>query len=218
MKRVPFDSLTLASVVDSLQDLYGGRIRHIGQPGTQGIVLTVYAASRHGEVRWLLDCSTDWARSHLISRRMANPPHPPAFCMTLRKYIEGGTILSVEQRGFDRILDVRIRGFEGQTYLLSTELMGRHSNIILISPDEQVLHAAKLISSRVNRVREVLPGRAYLPPPAAHRPDPRRVTRQEFEAWLQAESPPDFTAWLRTRFEGIGPFLAQEIAARSFAD
>ena len=92
MSRIPFDSLTLASVVHALQELRGGRVQRIGQPDDHEIVLTVYKAGR-GEVHWLMSCATQWARTHLIARRPANPQQPPAFCMALRKYLEGGTIL-----------------------------------------------------------------------------------------------------------------------------
>lgn len=213
-RRITFDSLTLASTVDSLQELLNGRIQRISQPSEYDLILTVYAA-RYGEARWLINCSTQWARTHLITQRLPNPPQPPAFCMTLRKYIEGGTILSIAQRRFDRILDVTIRGHEGQVYLLTAELMGRHSNIILVSPDGFILQAAKLISSKVNRVREVLPGRDYLPPPDQGQPDPRGITADHFQTWLHSAAPDDFTGWLRNSFEGISGTLAGEIDFRS---
>ncbi|MBV9471194.1 MAG: NFACT family protein [Abitibacteriaceae bacterium] len=213
-RRINFDSLTLASTVDSLQVLLNGSIQRISQPSEYDLVLTVYAA-RYGEARWLINCSTQWARTHLVTQRLPNPPQPPAFCMTLRKYIEGGTILSIAQRRFDRILDVTIRGHEGQVYLLTAELMGRHSNIILVSPDGFILQAAKLISSKVNRVREVLPGRDYLPPPDQGQPDPRGITADHFQTWLASAAPDDFPGWLRDSFEGISGILAGEIDSRS---
>ena len=95
----------------------------------------------------------------------ANPQSPPAFCAALRKFVEGGQILSIEQRGFDRILDIAIRGYEGADYQFTGEFMGRHSNLILLGPDEagarKILHAAKLIPAKLSRVREVLPNKIY---------------------------------------------------------
>ncbi|MDQ3815253.1 MAG: NFACT family protein, partial [Armatimonadota bacterium] len=101
---------------------------------------------------------------------------------------------------------------------LSGEFMGRHSNIILVSPEQTVLHAAKLITRRESRVREVLPGRAYIPPPAPERPDPRTVTPEQFIQAIEAAQPDDFAAWLGGQFEGISKFLAQEISARAADD
>ena len=78
--------------------------------------------------------------------------------MTLRKYLQGGKIVAIAQRDGDRILDLRIQN-DGEEFLLSTELMGKHANIILVSPDNTVLQAAKLITSRQSRVRCLLPDR-----------------------------------------------------------
>lgn len=214
MPNIPYDSLTLAAVVHALQLLQGGRIQHIAQPSEHDILLTVYVRGA-GEVYWLISCSPQWARTYLLSHRLPNPPQPPPFCMALRKYLQGGIIRTISQRRFDRVLDVEVKGHEGHTYLLSAELMGRHSNIILIAPDERILHAAKLVSSRISRVREVLPGKPYTPPPAEERPDPRAVSEERFLTWLQQENPQDLTEWLRTRFEGISGFLAGEIMARA---
>lgn len=213
-KAIPYDSLTLAAVVDGLQPLVGGRLQHIAQPGEHDILLTVYARGM-GEVHWLISCSPQWARTYLLSHRLPSPPQPPPFCMALRKYLQGGIVLTIAQRRFDRVLDVEVRGHEGHTYLLTAELMGRHSNIILVAPDERILHAAKMVSSRISRVREVLPNKPYTPPPAEDRPDPRAVPEEQFLWWWNEDQPQNPAEWLRTRFEGIGGFLAQEIVKRA---
>ena len=212
--RITFDSLTLASVIDGLQAFCPARLQHIAQPEEHELILTVYAAN-YGEARWLINCSPQWARTHLVTRRRPNPPQPFAFCMTLRKYLEGGTIVAVRQRVFDRVMDVTIRGLEGQEYLLTVELMGRHSNIILVAPDGNILQAAKLITSKVNRVREILPGRFYIPAPAPQKIDPRSSTQGQFLFALSSAAPEDFAPWLRGAFEGISGVLAEEIDFRS---
>lgn len=214
MSNIPYDSLTLAAVVHALQPLQGGRIQHIVQPAEHDVLLTVYVRGV-GEVYWLISCSPQWARTYLLSHRLPNPPQPPPFCMALRKYLQGGTILTIAQRRFDRVLDVEVKGHEGHTYLLSAELMGRHSNIILVAPDERILHAAKIVSSRISRVREVMPGKPYTPPPAEERPDPRTVSEEQFATWFRQDNPEELAEWLRIRFEGISGFLAGEIIARA---
>jgi predicted ribosome quality control (RQC) complex YloA/Tae2 family protein len=214
MSRIPYDSLTLAAVVDALQPLRGGRLQHITQPNEHDLLLAVYVPGK-GEAYWLISCSPQWARTYLMSHRLKSPPKPPPFCMALRKYLQNGVIVTIAQRRFDRILDVEVRGLEGHTYLLSAELMGKHSNIVLVSPDDRVLYAAKLVSSRISRVREVLPGKAYIPPPAEDLPDPRTVDKARFLQWLQEDQPTDLLTWLRSRFEGIGNFLANEIVERA---
>jgi predicted ribosome quality control (RQC) complex YloA/Tae2 family protein len=169
MARPGFDALTLRAVAHELQIYVGGRLQGVRQPEEFQIVFEVYRTGV-GEARWLFDCSPQWARTHLTKTRVPNAPSPPAFCAALRKFVESGTILSIAQRGSDRILDIEIRGYEGHQYLFTAEFMGRHSNLILLGPEEDgqrvILHAAKLIPARLSRVREVLPGRVYIPPPA----------------------------------------------------
>ena len=162
--RALFDSLSLACVVDELQVLIGGQVQRISQPQPLQIVLSVFK-SVVVEKHLLLDASPQWYRAHLTSTRAPNPPSPPAFCAALRKYLSGGRVTSITQRDSDRILDIRIQNND-EEYLLTAELMGKHANIILVSPENKILHAAKLITSKQSRVREVLPGREYLPPPA----------------------------------------------------
>jgi predicted ribosome quality control (RQC) complex YloA/Tae2 family protein len=213
MPHPTFDSLTVAAVVAELQSLCGGHIQRIAQPGAQSVVLSVYAAGR-GQTHWLFDGSGRWFRAHAVARRPPSTPAaaPPAFCMALRKYLDGGRILAIRQRGFDRLIEVEVRGYEGAIYRLAAELMGRNSNLLLIGPGERVLHAARFVPA--DKPRPVLPGLPYAPPPASGRADPRTVERGEFLHWRAGEPAAEFTAWLASRFEGMSRFLAAEIAAR----
>ncbi len=201
MARPGFDSLTLAAFTHQAQSLVGGRIQGIRQPSEHVVVFEAYRAG-FGGVRWLFDCSAQWARTHFTTERAPNPQSPPAFCAALRKFVEGGQILSIEQRGFDRILDIAIRGHEGADYIFTGEFMGRHSNLILLGPDEggarKILHAAKLIPAKLSRVREILPNKIYVAPPAPDKLNPLLSHDAPLNAYL-----------------GISPFLAQEIAART---
>ena len=200
MARPSFDALTLRALAQELQKFAGARLQGVRQPDEFQIVFEIYRSGA-GEARWLFDCCPQWSRTHLTSLRVPNAPSPPAFCAALRKFVEGGTILSIEQRGFDRILDVLIRGYEGHEYLFSAEFMGRHSNLILLGPQEnnerKILHAAKLITAKVSRLREVLPGKKYKPPPV-----------------LQGLNPLENRANVPlSAYYGISPFLRQEIAS-----
>jgi predicted ribosome quality control (RQC) complex YloA/Tae2 family protein len=159
-----YDSAALACIIDELQPLVGGVIQRIRQPEPLQVVFSIYQ-SGVGEKHLFIDVSPRFYRAHLTSTRVVNPSSPSPFCMTLRKYLSDGIIISIAQRDGDRILDMRVQN-QGEEYLLSAELMGKHANLILISPEGKVLHAAKLISSKQSRVRRILPGREYSPPPA----------------------------------------------------
>src|SRR5205807_394392 len=79
--------------------------------------------------------------------------------------IEGAHVAEVRQRGFDRILDIEFQATGGDTYTLVAELMGKHSNLILMNEERTILDAAKRITRKISRLREVLPGKTYVPPP-----------------------------------------------------
>lgn len=68
------------------------------------------------------------------------------FCMLLRKNIQGATILEVNQVSLDRIVEIRI-GTTNElgdpvTKKIVIEIMGRHSNIILINEPEGIIALA----------------------------------------------------------------------------
>jgi predicted ribosome quality control (RQC) complex YloA/Tae2 family protein len=163
--KLVFDVPTLAAIVAELQPLVGCKVQRISQPHELQIVLSIFVSGA-GEQHLLIDASPRFFRAHLTTNKGFNLPTPSPFLSTLRKYLLGARVLSVAQRAGDRILDLRL-GRDGDEYLLTAELMGRHSNLILVAPDGIILQAIKLISSKQNRVREILPGRRYLSPPAA---------------------------------------------------
>ncbi|MDQ3696381.1 MAG: NFACT family protein [Chloroflexota bacterium] len=103
------------------------------------------------------------------------------------------------------------------TYVhLMVELMGRHSNLILVDDAGKIMESAKRVTSSMSRVRPIQPRLPYTPPPAIDKPDPRRVTTAGIEQFLGAEPPGNglarsLVSWLR----GISPQMAKEIAFRA---
>ena len=220
--KIPFDSLTLRGVVGELRPLLvGGQIQEIRQPTPAEITLTVRNLNRSHTL--LLSVDPQFARAHLTTRRRANPPTPPNFCMILRKYLEDSWIRDVRQIGFDRILEIetgsRNPEEEAATYSLVVELMGKHSNLILINEEGAILDAAKRISKRINRVREILPGLAYQPPPTQS--DKVSPFVRDAVPFLVKEigsnlhiTPQEFADMLLSLYVGLSPFLAREMAHR----
>ena len=98
------------------------------------------------------------------------------FCMLLRKLIGGAKVLCVRQVGGDRILEIAFACEDefGQPSerILSCEVMGRHSNIILRSAEGKILDSIHHVGADISRVREVKPGLPYTPPPAQEKLDP----------------------------------------------
>ncbi len=108
---------------------------------------------------------------------------PPMFCMLLRKHLVGATIVNISQCGFDRILkiDVQTRDELGDicTRSLITEIMGRHSNIILVDESDKITDSAKHIDFTVSAVRQILPGLKYENPPQQDKTDADKLSLEK---------------------------------------
>ncbi len=225
--KAPFDSLTLRAVVAELRArLIGGQVQDIRQPSATELRLGIRSQGRNQILA--LSCDARFARVHLTSHKPPNAAVPPSFCMAIRKHCEGAVVRDIRQRGFDRIIEIEIgtRSSEADTSttVLVAELMGKHSNLILVSATGAVLEAAKRISHRINRFREVLPGLPYLPPPPEQgdKLDPFAAGTVEAVASVLSVSPPvdakECAVWLVERVAGMSPFLAQNVAMQLFQE
>ena len=182
---MPFDGFTINAICHELdQQLKDARIDKIYQPEKDEIVMSVRTPAE-GTVRLLLSANARWARIHLSSEKRPNPTSPPSFCMLLRKYLEGGKIKEVRQVGFERIVHITIEALDEfrdwKPRQLVIELMGKHSNIILVNPESQaIIDAIKRYGSEVSSYREVFPGREYLIPPDQGKANPLTLDLEQF--------------------------------------
>jgi len=102
---------------------------------------------------------------------------------------------------------------------LAIEIMGRHSNLILVDADGLVMESVKRVTPSMSRVRPVLPRRPYTLPPPLERPDPRRLTSAGAEALLASAKPNDVLAQVLVRgLRGVSPPIGREIAFRVAGD
>lgn len=215
MAEIPFDSLTARAVLAEVNArLLGGHVQRVVQPAPLELVLGIYA--RGAQSPLLLSCEAESARAHLLAEVPRGPAQPPAFCMLLRKHLEGARLVEAVPHGFDRVFSL-VFSADGALLRLVVELSGRHSNLVLVSQEGIVVDALKRISHRLNRVRETLPGRPYQPPPVDERKaDPLNLTLEEVLSQF-GRLPEDREAAgreLLSCLRGLSPFLARELAER----
>jgi len=152
--------------------LVGGRVDKITQQNKANLTITIRQPGRTFLLR--LSTAPQNPSVHLLKKPPENLPEPPTFCMVLRKNLEGGRIAAIRQHELDRIIfiDVDSIGAGGriQTLTLAAELIGKYSNLILIS-DGQIVDALKKIGTNSSRVRTVLPNQSYQMPPAQDKLD-----------------------------------------------
>lgn len=213
-----FDSSALTAVAMEIRSaLLGGRVDRVLQPEPETLVLLLYGRGRNH--RLLLSAHARNARVQLTRQEKPNPPHPPNFCMLLRKHLAGARLALVEQVGRDRILHL---GFDASDELgnpvrltLVAEVMGKHSNVILLGPEGRIIDAIRRVSEAVNRYRELLPGLAYVPPPAPDKLDPAALDPAALAARLTAAAGQPVWQALLAAVDGLGPLAARDICARA---
>lgn len=209
-----FDGLFTYSMTADLQQLVTGRITKIHQPNAQEVVLQIRAnGSNH---KLLFSIHSSYARVHLTEQTIENPAEPPMFCMLLRKHIEGGYISSIKQHDFDRIiiLEIESKNEIGDPIVrqLHAEVMGRHSNLLLIDKEQsKIVDSLKHLSPSVNSFRTVLPGQPYIAPPAQDKWHPLTVSEEQIQIFFSEEKTAKEVV---AHFSGFSPLHAEELVFR----
>lgn len=212
------DGIALRAITHELQPLVGGRIHKIHQPSDHDIVLQI--RSKGANFKLLLSANPTYPRLHITEASFHNPLNPPMFCMLLRKHCEQGTILDIEQVGMERIIHIHIRQRDElgdiTTKRLTVELMGRHSNIILVEPESgNIMDSIQHINAEKSRYRIVLPGSKYLPPPEQNKANLLELSKQDLINKLQEISGTPEPNQIISLFTGISPLNAKEIIYRA---
>lgn len=211
---MPFDGIVTRAVIQELNEkILPGKIAKIHQPTDTELVFTIRSQGQNHSL--LLSIHPVYTRMHLTEDSYKNPKEPPMFCMLLRKYLSGAVIDSIEQYGMERIVtfSVQSRNEIGDitTKKLIIELMGKHSNVMLIDGEkEHILDSLKHVSPAQNRYRTILPGHEYKLPPSQNKLNPIEIDSDAIIRKL------DFnTGKLEQQIVGMlvgfSPFLAKEI-------
>jgi len=211
-----FDAITMKALTKELCDkIIDGRIDKIHQPERDEIVLHI--RTREENFRLVLSASSAHPRIHFTEHTKKNPITAPMFCMLLRKHLGSGKITSVEQTGFERILKIAIESYNElgdlTTKYLITEIMGRHSNIILTNEDGKILDSIKHIDFTISSVRQVLPGLLYQLPPEQSKVI---LTEVGNDTILDFSLPKRADKVIMDAVSGISPICAREVVYRTF--
>ena len=214
------DGITIAALTRQFKDdLTGAFVERIIQPETELIQILLKTAS--GKKRLNLSANASLPYLYESETALSAPAKAPAFCMLLRKYIGKGRLLTVSQPSLERIVHFEFSHMtelkDQDSVTLIAEMMGKHSNLILVSADGVILGAARPVSGNVSSLREVLPGRDYFVPESLLKKDPLSVDSAAFKAGITASSGSLFQALIST-YAGISPASAYDICFRSRLD
>ena len=239
-----FDGITTACLALELADkLTGGRIYKIAQTERDELILTIKPTAERGggQVRLALSASATLPLAYLTGKTKPAPLQAPAFCMLLRKHLQNGRIISVTQPGLERILRFEVEHMNEMgdlcRHTLVIELMGKHSNIILLKPKEgqntaadtdmhsalvtdaassceEVVDSIKHIPSMISSVREVLPGRPYFVPETRGKRSPLEEPKEAFTSAMRSQQAAPAKLLVGT-YTGLSTEIAEEICFRA---
>lgn len=211
-----FDGFFLHHLTKELQDeLLYGRIQKVNQPFEHELVLTI--RNNRKNYKMLLSAHPVFGRLQITKTDFQNPQTPNTFTMIMRKYLQGAVIENITQIENDRILEIAFSNKneigDNIKVTLVVEIMGKHSNIILIDKAEsKIIESIKHIGFSQNSYRTILPGSTYIAPPKTDAKNPFTVSDEKLFEILQTE---DLAPrHLQKLFQGLGRDTAENLAAQ----
>lgn len=160
-----FDGFVTKAIVNELSSvLLDAKVNKVFEPNSNEIIINFYKNSNKYNLSINIDCSN--CRINLTSHSKKNPNNPPSFCMLLRKYLEGNKLTNIYSFGLDRIIVIEFEGYDSSikdtsSKTLVVELMGKHSNIILLNNNNNVIIDSIRHITTPNSYRYIFPGAIY---------------------------------------------------------
>ena len=163
-----FDGIVLKQITSELNScLIGGKINKIYEPNNNEIILGIYSNGKNYAL--LCNISSNSYRIHLTTNSKPNPINAPNFCMLLRKHLVGSRIKSIfTPSSLERIVKIELEAYNElndlSTKTLVIELMGKHSNIILLNENNKIIDSLRHLDISSGSLRDIMPARDYILP------------------------------------------------------
>ncbi len=190
------------------------RVDKIHQPSKDEIVINLRGKGMSAKL--LLTANANNPRAHFTNIALENPKAPPMFCMLLRKHLSTARLVNIRQEGLDRIIyfDFETVNELGDFVIITIilEIMGRHSNIIVVNQNGKIIDSIKRITEDMSSVRSILPGITYTLPPMQDKVNFFDFDKEEVKKIFIDGKNQDFAKSIVSVFQGVSPLLAREIA------
>lgn len=211
-----FDGFFTHAIVHELNDLLStGRVARIHQPYPAELILVI-RAHRHN-YNLLISANPTYPRIQITEVPFKNPPTPTKFTMTMRKFLEGAIVKSIEQVGNDRIIKLNLTTRDelgdDQELTLISEIMARHSNISLVSvKTSKIIDTIKHVGSDQNRYRTLLPGATFIMAPQQDKLNPFIANQAYAQLSHRITDRSELGHQLQQSYQGMGKQTAAHLA------
>lgn len=158
-----FDGIVTKAISTELVDLCGARIDKIFQPNKNELLLGLYLNKKNYAIDICVDAQN--CRINLTTNSKPNPNIAPNFCMLLRKNLIGLKVKNFITFDLERLVIIEFEGFNELDDIISKklviELMGKHSNIILLDDTNIIIDSLRHIKEIDENYRDILPHTKY---------------------------------------------------------
>lgn len=161
-----FDGIVTKAITTELTELCGARIDKVFQPNKNEIILGLYLNKKNYALDVFIDAQN--CRINLTTNSKPNPQVAPNFCMLLRKNLIGLKLKKIITFDLERFVSLEFEGFDEIDDIISKkliiELMGKHSNIILLNDENIIIDSLRHIKEIDENYRDILPHKKYILP------------------------------------------------------
>jgi predicted ribosome quality control (RQC) complex YloA/Tae2 family protein len=208
LRKKEFTSFDIAAAVSELKGLIAeSRVNNIYQLGEKTLIFKLHKTNLP-PIRLVMEAGR---RLHSTVYAQESPATPPAFCMSLRKYLRGAWLVSIEQYEFERIVTVSFKTKEGLLKLV-VELFGE-GNVILTNEKNMIWQA---LFFKHMRDRNILRNEVLVFPPPSGK-NPFKVSLPELEESLKNAGEAEVVRTM-ARLLGLGGVYAEEVLLRAGVD
>lgn len=158
-----FDGIVTRAIVTELSELTGARIDKVFEPNKNEIILGLYSEKKNYALDICIESQN--CRINLTTNAKPNPQIAPNFCMLLRKNLIGLKVKNFITFDLERLVIIEFEGFNELDDIISKklviELMGKHSNIILLDDTNIIIDSLRHIKEIDENYRDILPHTKY---------------------------------------------------------
>ena len=200
-----FDGIVTKSIVTELSELTGARIDKVFEPNKNEIILGLYSEKKNYALDICIESQN--CRINLTTNTKPNPQIAPNFCMLLRKNLIGLKLKNLITFDLERLIVLEFEGFDDVDDIISKkliiELMGKHSNIILLDDNNIIIDSMRHIRELDENFRDILPHTKYSFPTSNKKSFLELRDFEEFSNYINCTNIEDLALQISNTFNGI---------------
>lgn len=200
-----FDGIVTKAIVTELSELTGARIDKVFEPNKNEIILGLYSEKKNYALDICIESQN--CRINLTTNAKPNPQIAPNFCMLLRKNLIGLKLKNLITFDLERLIVLEFEGFDDVDDIISkkliVELMGKHSNIILLDDNNIIIDSIRHIRELDENFRDILPHTKYSFPTSNKKSFLELHDFEEFSNCINGTNIEDLPLQISNTFNGI---------------